>query len=1227
MCKRVSRAWVVLCVGMVVSSFSDATFDNLVRSKKYKEALEYADEKIAPASRTADVWVKIAEVNEQLGLTEKALASYMVSWRMNPTDYASLLGAARIYNKLKQYDQATGMAKKALEQNFTGEASWEYARACIALKQPAEAKEALEKVMETDTANEVANRELGIIYYNDKEYAKAIPLLKKAYTKNPAGDVAFQIGKAYLEVKDHQSAIQYLKNAVEKKPSLYAAGLLLARCCFEVDNYGAAAAEYKRISGKASFVAADHFKKAVSLEKTNDGAAAITAYCSAVSEYGSSKDKEALLARHKVGKDHLAKKNYLSAITQFKFIADADAGGALIGNIYFLLADAYTGAENITKAIESLEKAISLDKTNIEAYARLADLYTKNKMGDKARKTYETMMSLRPDDPNVYLVLGQYNLKAKDYTKALDLFVKSNTLKKSASAAEGIALCAAALGQWDKARDAAESAVSKDGTLMESRNILYQALMKINGYKEAKVHLQVLVKNRSYDLKLWQDLATCCQKTGDTPGLAAADKKVAELDKKNVESRMRLARYSLSRDDQALAYKLFGELSVLTPGDASVFKNLYDIALAKKETNSAISFLRKYLALNPDDAECQRGLGDMLYVKKDLDGALAAYRKAIKIDPGIKGFYKRYAEIVIAKGQQAEVVKALTGVVSSGEADFGTYTTLGMIYQKNGSFTKAKEMYQKALMIEPQNTDALVALGSCQAKLDDVNGAVITYEQAVMMNPKAVEEYKMLGDLYTRQKKTDQAVKAYAKYLEGNLTDQVIAKKVGDYLYSEKDYKPAAKYLRLVKGEEAQSFYHQMKLAESYYRSEQYEEALKVFEELMKRNPKVSSRKTILEMMGDSYEKTKAPDKAVLMYDEYMKLGARDADIAYKRAFLREKTQPAVATNIYQQNVSTYPQDYRNFLQLGLIYSRSKATLAKSAPMLEKAAAGAGKIPSVWLEIAKVYGKMGKSDQELRAYKKFVESDPQNVDVNIRIGTILLEKGSVSEGMIYLETANTLSSDNVELMRALAEGYTRTERLQEAIDLLGKVKQLKPDDVETRKQLFQLYSKTGQGKIAMKEIEELIELKHDNSYMLLYARVLMMDGEVKKAENAIEDIMATDPENIDALMLRASIECSRKKYADALETYKEISYIDTDYAPALCQRAEVYMLQSKPQWAQRFYERALRADPKHGMAEFGMAQLAKLRKDNSGYRAHLSKAKQLDPTNPKILAEAKKAGL
>ena len=720
MLKRLSITCGIACFFFLVllnsKAFSDDTFDKFISDKNYKAALDYADDKIPAPSRNADVWVKLGKANEALGLPEKALACYLVSWRLNPKDFESLLGASRIYNKLDQPDNAVTMAQKALELNFTAEASWEYARACIKLNRAADAKKALEKVIETDSSNAIANRELGLIYFNDRQYDKAVPLLQKSYATQPDADLAFKLGKADLESNRIDDAINYLKEAVTKNPGLVEAELALARSYYKREKFITAAAEYEKIASRPEMTAMDQYARAVSHEKNNDKDLATRAFQAAIEKFGMAASPEAIASRLKVGTSHMEKRNYEAALTQFQFIAAADPQGKIVENINFLLADAYEGSGNGPKAILSLEKALQQNPKNIEATARLADLYEKNGMGEKAKQTYEKMMSLNPNDPHVYLVLGQYNLKAKKTSEALKHFEKSYLLDHGAQAAEGIAIAASTLNQWDKARDAAESAVRIDQNLMESRTILYKAYLKDKNFAGARDQLEYLVGKKPFDLEYWKQLAVCYEQLNDQMKLANADKKIVEMDRTNVDSRLRLARYALSQNMPKQAFDMYKELSVLTPQNADVFKNLYDLCLKSGDKAGAAGYLKKYLGLNPSDATAQRNLGDMLYELRDQDGALAAYRAALKLDPTIKGFYKRYAELVIAKGQQDEVIRVLSGAIKSGEADVGAYTTLGMIYQKKEQYAKALEMYQKALTMDAQNVDVLSAVAECQAK-------------------------------------------------------------------------------------------------------------------------------------------------------------------------------------------------------------------------------------------------------------------------------------------------------------------------------------------------------------------------------------------------------------------------------------------------------------------------------------------------------------------------------
>ncbi|MBN1757396.1 MAG: tetratricopeptide repeat protein [Chitinispirillaceae bacterium] len=1206
---------------------ADATFDKLLSEKKYQEAIDFADQKLSTTDRDALTWIKIGEANNALGMPEKALACFLVSWRMNPNDYNALLGAARAYNVMKQSENAMEMAQKALAIKFTAEASWEYAQACIAIGRPSEAKKAMEKVLESDSSNVIAARELANIYFSEGAWSSAVPLLKRGFSKNASGELAFQIGKAYAELGVGDSALSYLKKAVQKNGPVIPSRMMLARAWFTKKNYAECAKEYRGVPAD-SMKGRDWYEYGIALEKTQGIITATEYYQKAVDGFGrSSTTPEALLAREKLSRAYLQKRAFNDAIGHFKVIIAADPKGKTVSDGYFLLAEAYMGIKDTKSAISSLEKAINVNSRNVEAYARLADLYQSTGDSEKAKKTFEVLMGLSPDDPKIYLALGKYNLKSRRYDEALRQFEKSSKLKNSAAAHEGYAQAAFELKKYDLARDAAQAALTIDKQARDARMVLALVHMNNGNFSGAKDQFESLLKSDPDNATLLEHLANCYGELKLTDKLVTIDRKIAAMNNANTASRMRLARYYAANGNTAEALRYYRELYFLLPKDTAVLRPLSFLAKKNGLTVEAVKYTQQYLTVNPNDAEAHRDLGDLYYEQKNLDGALAEYRTALKLDPSITGFHKRYAEIVMAKGQQEEVIKALAGVIKSGSADVSTYMTLGLIYQKKKKYIDAVEAYQKALQLEPSNFDALVALGSCQAVTGDISNAIVSYEQAVMMNTQAVDEFKELGDLYAKEQRDDEAFKKYREYLDKKPEDEALAEKVGSYLFVQGDTADAFKYFQIAKKQLSPE--NTVRYATVCLNMDKSGEALGVLLPL-KANKKVGTgtalQRTVHLMVAQAFEKDKDTLAAARTYGEYFALkGVNDPDAAFRQALLLEKKDPIQARKIYEQNCKRYPADYRNFLHLGLLYSEQKLLLSQAIPLFKRVTELADSIPSVWLELGKIYAKTGDEDEELRAYQRYVETDPQNVDANQRIGTILIRKERYNEGIVFLEIANTLQQDDPEVTAALAKGYMKTNRSEEAISLLNKAKSKMKDVPEIRFQLFELYQKTGQKDKAKEEIEALVGMKREPRYLQLYAEALMIQKKYDEAEKTIEEILATAPDNIPTLMLKGRVLRKQKRYDEAVEVYKEISYIQPDHAPSLSERADTHMEQSKPQWAETFYKRSLRADPNYGRAELGLAKLCKLKKDTAGYREHLENARRLQPDDEEIQEELKKA--
>jgi tetratricopeptide (TPR) repeat protein len=1037
----------LLCIGYAaVSAYADMTLDQLIRSKKFTDAIAYADAKLPSNARTADVWVKIGIANEELGTTEKALACFLVGSRMDVKSYEAQLGIARVYNKLNQPDNALTFAKKAMDLQSTGEASWEYARACIALKRPGDAQEALEKVIQSDPTNAAASRGLAEIYWQQKEYKKAIPLLKVAYASNPNAEDAYKIGRSLLEANKVDSAIYYLKEAISRNPGLYAANLDLARAYFLKDKFLAAANEYEKVSDKVRLSAMDQYNRAICQEKTGSMEMAMKAYRAAADAFGPDKSPEATTSHLKAGNADVEKKNYESALVHYRYIAAADSEGTRVPEIQFLLADAYSGSGNLPRAISCLEKALAADNKNVEAYARLADLYQKSGAPDKARQIYEKITAISPNDPKIFITLGDYSLKAKKYTDALKYYEKSYIIDRNVKAAAGMASAAASLEQWDKAIDAAESAIRLDPSLIDPRIVLSKAFLRSDRYKEAKEQLDFLVGKKPFDAEYWKQLAYCYKQLNDPVNMSYADKKIVEMDKTNVESRMRLGAYLLTQREYKQAFDIYKELAVLTPQNPEVFKSLYEITLNSGDKASAAGYLKKYITFNPSDAVAQRNLGNLYYEVKNYDGALAAFRAAIKLDPTIKGVYKPYAELVIAKGLKEELSTALAGAVNAGEADGNMYAMLGGVYQKQGACPKAIELYQKALAKDPRNMPVISGLAQCQARVGDVDGAIVSYEQVIALNAAAVDEYKALGELYMRRNKEADAVGVFKKYLDKRKDDSKVARAVGEYAYKQKSYDEAARYFSMVTGEDARKADFLMHFGQACFYAKNYSKASAIMNQLAvltPQNPDVF--KTLYTIaLQDSTQKSQAAG----YLKKYVALKPSDATaLRILGDMLYDQKDASGALAAYRKAIALDPAVkglYKRYFELATALGIQADISTALTGAINAGEADAG----MYTVQGNYYQKEGLCPKAIQMYQKALASDPRNTTVLMSLGACQVKVGSMTEAAVTYEQVSALNPQDARVNKMLGDMYIAQKKKEQAIAMYKKYLEKQPKDYE-----------------------------------------------------------------------------------------------------------------------------------------------------------------------------------
>ncbi|MBN1309312.1 MAG: tetratricopeptide repeat protein [Chitinispirillaceae bacterium] len=1166
---------------LTLSAAADDAFDKLISSGKYKEAIAYADEKMPIAERNASVWSKLGAAHEEQEMIEKALACYMVSIRLDQKNYESHLGAARIYNKMGQADKALELSKKAMDIKPTGEASWTFAQACITLNRVGEAKSALEKVAEVDPSNMTAQRALGNIYYTEKNYAKAVQYLKKAYASKPDGETALDLANAYKIIGNLDSAAIFYKEASRDRTSAKPeATVELARIYFKKGKYGDAAEEFEK-ANRSILTGQDLFNFATSVEKIKGGrdkAAAL--FEAAVQKAGNAVNADVLIAKEKIGRYRLENKQYQQAIDALEFVRRRAGDAKVDPEILFLIAEAYDGLRQRAKAIPLLEAVIARDKKNVEAYARLADLYTKENLADKAKGIYEKLLSLQPNSPEVYLTLGEYNLKAKKYEEAMKHFQKSFTLDQKAPAALGMMKAAWELKKYDIARDAAESALHKDGKLSEPQVVLAKIYTQEKNYAAAASKLEGLLKSDPKNLEFLELLAECYDRMNNKEKLAEVDKRIIGIDKKNVDARLRFARFSQQSGDVKTAKSILDELIQLQPKNTSILQSLYEISLKTGDTKEALRHLKAYLAIKPSDAALQKASGDLMYEMNDKTGALSAYRAAIKINPSIKGLYKRYAELVMdrktgGKTEQQEVVNVLNAAIKAGEADGEIYATLGIIYKNQGTYAQAISMLQKALQLNPQDVESLTALAYCQEKAGKTAEAIISYEQAAVMNTKSVDEYKSLGDLYMKTGKRDQAIEAYKKYLE-KAPDARIAVLVGHFEFDRKKFGDAVKYYAMVSGAEANENGLLEKYAEAVFQTGDMKKSEELLKALTVKSPK-------------------NPEPFRRLYEITLK-----AD--------RKKE----AADYLQKYTALRPQDAAQLQKLGDLYYELKNPTGAVAAYRNvlKADPKAKGFYKKYLELVTNYGT---PEEKTRVLNNAIDAGEADADAYIQLGTTYMQSKNYARALGYFEKASQLDPKSIVALKSLAECQNRTGAVAAAILTYEQVVALDPKADDEYKQLGDLYAKQNKTDNAVTAYKKYLEKKKDDA-----VAVFVGDAALKKNNDAeaitYYDMVKGKDAQLPAFLNNYGEACLKAKNDDkALEIFRKLSVLTPQNADVINTLFNVLFRKNQKDEALVYLKKYVALKPADALAQKTLGDMLYARNDKTGAVAAYDAAVKADP--------------
>jgi tetratricopeptide (TPR) repeat protein len=136
-------------------------------------------------------------------------------------------------------------------------------------------------------------------------------------------------------------------------------------------------------------------------------------------------------------------------------------------------------------------------------------------------------------------------------------------------------------------------------------------------------------------------------------------------------------------------------------------RGVLNVYLAQKQTDKALKTVNDQIALSPDNSAFYSLLGTVQVSKPDYPGAIASYKKAVELNKNNADAYLKLGQVQAKTGALDDALAtAVQGNQNNPKApEF--FLLMGSVYEKKHDLEKARESYEKALQLRPD--DALAS--------------------------------------------------------------------------------------------------------------------------------------------------------------------------------------------------------------------------------------------------------------------------------------------------------------------------------------------------------------------------------------------------------------------------------------------------------------------------------------------------------------------------------------
>jgi tetratricopeptide (TPR) repeat protein len=471
--------------------------------------------------------------------------------------------------------------------------------------------------------------------------------------------------------------------------------------------------------------------------------------------------------------------------------ADFDQAYMVVGDFYLRVGDGDTAIREYKEGIsKDPKRKTTYNKKIIEVYMRqgkkadaadlnnqilkddpndndakgLAATFLLDK-GEVARAITElqAVVTRSPDNPVAHYNLGRAHAARGEYEQARQQFAKAIELRPDYIMARlSLAQLQVMRGEYDAALKTADQILQIDRGSVNARLIESAALMGMHKFDDSRTMLDGMLK----------------------------------ANPNSPDVNFQLGLVDLAQNKYKDAEDAFRKTYQLDPTKPRGLMGLVETDMAQNKPDEALNLLRTEAEKNPNSLDLHLAIGNISVRAGRYDDGIAEFTRVLNaLDKNSKArgdIYLRLGETYRRKGDDAGAVRVLQEARQVLPDNIMVISTLALTLDHAGRWNEAKQMYEAALKLDPNNGIALNNLAFLLAEHNgDLDDALTKATRAKQLLPDIPEVADTLGWIYLKKNLADSAIEIF-RDLEQKAPNQSTFRYHLGMAFSQKGDKPKA---------------------------------------------------------------------------------------------------------------------------------------------------------------------------------------------------------------------------------------------------------------------------------------------------------------------------------------------------------------------------------------------------------------------------------------------------